>query len=222
MLSIVLPVLNEGEKLQEHLHALQVFRDSGCELIGVDGGSTDHSFKLLQQYCDNAIVTTAGRAQQMNAGAQLAQGGRLLFLHADTYLPKNTQTVVEQALRGADWGRFDVALDAEGVFFQVIGGLMNWRSRWTKVCTGDQALFFNTAFFHALKGYPEISLMEDVAISKLARSKGVFAALNAQVITSARRWQNNGVLKTIVLMWELRLRYFLGQSPDDLLQRYYG
>ena len=110
MLSIVLPVLNEGEKLQEHLHALQVFRDSGCELIGVDGGSTDHSFKLLQQYCDNAITTTAGRAQQMNAGAQLAQGERLLFLHA----PIPTCPIIRQQL----WNK---------PYAAQTGGVLMWR-----------------------------------------------------------------------------------------------
>lgn len=222
MLSIILPVFNEGEQLVGYLQALQKLRGADCEIIAVDGGSTDGSLTLLQLYCDQVVRSTKGRARQMNAGALIAHGEKLIFLHADTLLPSNAKTLISQALASADWGRFDVKLDSHGLIYQLIGTFMNWRSRCSKICTGDQALFFNKTFFLALGRYPDIPLMEDIAICKAAKARGEFAALNSKVTTSARRWKKNGVIKTILLMWELRLRYFLGQSPSSLAHRYYG
>ena len=222
MLSIILPVLNEGNQLQDYLEKLQDLRGPSCELIGVDGGSSDNSLTLLQRYCDQALSSEKGRTLQMNAGAAASKGEHLVFLHADTTPPSDMTALISKALNNADWGRFDAKLDANGLCFRIIEGGMNWRSRWSKVCTGDQALFFKRSFFFELGGYPEIPLMEDVALSKSARSKGKFAALENKVVTSARRWQQHGVIKTVLLMWELRLRYFLGQSPHYLFQRYYG
>lgn len=157
----------------------------------------------------------------MNAGAAVARGDNLLFLHADTLLPLDAKTLISSALASADWGRFDVKLNNDGAAYQVISSFINWRSRLTRVCTGDQALFFRAEFFKRLGSYPDIPLMEDVAICKIAKSLGTFAALDTQVITSARRWQSNGIMRTVFLMWELRLRYFLGQSPHSLVRRYY-
>jgi len=222
MLSIILPVFNEGEQLQHYLLALQELRSADCEIIAVDGGSTDSSLALLQQYCDQVITSSQGRSIQMNTGAAAAQGEILLFLHADTLLPKHSKTLITQALENADWGRFDVKLDSHGAMYRVISTLMNWRSRLSKICTGDQALFFNKSFFLDLGGYPDTPLMEDIAICKTARSMGRFVALKNKVRTSARRWQKHGLWRTILLMWELRLRYFLGQSPSSLARRYYG
>lgn len=220
MLSIILPVLNEGEALRDHLLALQPLRGASCELIGVDGGSTDNSLALLQQHCDQALSANKGRALQMNAGAAIARGQQLVFLHADSLLPDNAENLIQQALGRADWGRFNVQFDCSSSIYKIIATAMNWRSRLSQVCTGDQALFFKRDFFIALDGYPPIALMEDVALCKAAKLRGRFIALDARVTTSARRWQNNGVLKTILLMWELRLRYFLGQSPSSLARRY--
>lgn len=221
MLSIILPVLNEGQQLQQYLLALQELRGADCEIIAVDGGSTDASLSLLQDYCDYVISSAKGRAVQMNAGAAAAHGDTLLFLHADTLLPNNTQAVLKHALKNADWGRFDVQLNNPRPIYTLIATLINWRSRLSKVCTGDQAMFFNDSFFVALGGYANIPLMEDVAICKAAKSKGRFIALNDKVVTSARRWEQNGIVRTVFLMWELRLRYFLGQSPSSLVRRYY-
>lgn len=221
-LSIIIPVLDEGEPLLARLVALQPLRQVGCELIGVDGGSTDDSYRHLQSLCDIATTSPRGRSRQMNTGADLARSELLLFLHADTELPENTLPLVQKALQQADWGRFDVALDNPGTAFKLIGTLINWRSRLTRVSTGDQGLFFRRTFFESLGGFPDIPLMEDVAISKLARRRGRHAPLSAKATTSARRWEQNGIAKTVLLMWWLRLRYFLGTSADELARVYYG
>ncbi|PIE36381.1 MAG: glycosyl transferase [Gammaproteobacteria bacterium] len=222
MLSIILPVLNEAATLEAHLQALQVLRRRGVELIGVDGGSRDNSLALLQQYCDRALHSPPGRSTQMNAGAECASGDCLLFLHADTRLPANADSLLEHTLRRADWGRFDLRLDNPRWPYRLIARLINLRSRYSCVATGDQALFFRRDFFQQLGGYAAIPLMEDIDISKRARRAGRYAPLRARVTTSARRWEQHGIIATVLLMWQLRLRYFLGQSPQQLHKRYYG
>lgn len=222
VLSIILPVYNEGEQLLLHLQALQSLRGTDCEVIGVDGGSTDDSLALLQQYCDQAVSSAKGRAMQMNAGAAVAQGNTLLFLHADTLLPSDSKALIIRALENADWGHFDVRLDDYAAIYRLIATSMNLRARLSKIATGDQAMFFRKAFFMQIGGFPSIPLMEDVAISKAAKARGRHISLKQKVTTSARRWQQHGIVKTILLMWELRLRYFLGQAPEYLLRRYYG
>jgi len=221
-LSIIIPVLNEAEHLAGTLHTLQHLR-SCCQLLVVDGGSQDTSPIIAEPLVDKVIFSPRGRAQQMNAGAVLAEADILLFLHADTRLPDEAAHLVSQAVaEGFHWGRFDVAFDNAKPIFKLIAFMMNQRSRLTGIATGDQCLFMTRQAFHAVGGFPPIALMEDIAISNKLNKLGKPCCLKSKVVTSARRWLQQGIYKTILLMWWLRLAYFFGADPDRLAMRYYG
>lgn len=153
----------------------------------------------------------------MNAGARVATGEALVFLHADTRLPENADQLIFQSLSSRQWGRFDVTIDSRHPLLKLVACAMNLRSRLTGIATGDQAIFVRR---DAFPGFPEIALMEDVALSKLLKRRGAPACLRQRVVTSGRRWESRGVLRTIFLMWRLRLLYFLGVSPERLARRY--
>ena len=163
--------------------------------------------------------TSPGRARQMNAGAAAASGGALVFLHADTRLPADADRLVFDALQENPWGRFDVTIEGRSALLPVIAFFMNLRSRLTGIATGDQAIFVRRAAF---AGFPEIALMEDIAFSRAMKRLGPPAALHDKVTTSGRRWERRGVLRTMVLMWRLRLAFFFGAEPDELARRYAG
>jgi len=220
-LSIIIPVVNEADQIASKLLALQPLRNR-CQLVLVDGGSDDNSAKIAKPLVDQVLHSPRGRARQMNCGAAGAQAGVLLFLHADTRLPDNAINLILQAVTdGYQWGRFDVSFDSSQPVFKLIAFMMNWRSRLTGIATGDQALFMTRQAFQAVVGFPNISLMEDIAVSTRLKKLGRPCCLTANVVTSARRWQQHGILKTILLMWWLRLRYFFGTDPSDLVARYY-
>ncbi|MGZ4960324.1 MAG: TIGR04283 family arsenosugar biosynthesis glycosyltransferase [Methylomonas sp.] len=220
-LSIVMPVLNEAGHLAAILQALQPLRPD-CELLLVDGGSDDESLKIAELLADSVLQSSRGRARQMNAGAAQAQADVMLFLHADTHLPDNAVALVLRAVsEGASWGRFDVEFDNPQPVFKVIAFMMNWRSRLTGIATGDQAIFVTRKAFQAAGGFPDIGLMEDIALSARLKQLGKPRCLQEKIVTSARRWEKFGILKTILLMWRLRLAYFFGASPDILEARYY-
>ncbi len=219
--SIIIPVFNEEMNLPVVLEKLQPFRDKGHEVIVVDGGSVDNSLMLAHNGSDSVIVSKSGRALQMNNGAALATGKILLFLHCDTFLPDNALELIARHYQKENyWGRFDVRLSSNKFVFRLIEGLMNFRSRLTFIVTGDQAIFIERTFFNRLAGFPEIALMEDIAISQLLRKQASPTCLKQKVITSSRRWENNGVVTTVLLMWKLRLLYFFCVSPDKLSQKY--
>jgi len=220
LISIVIPVLNEEKKLSDLLSHLQAFRMQGHELIVVDGGSSDNSLMLAQEYADSVIVSIAGRAIQMNSGAAVAKGDVFLFLHSDTVLPDNALQLISAHLQEPFWGRFDVRLSSDKFIFRIIETFINLRSRLTSINTGDQAIFIDAQFFHSIGGFPEIALMEDVAISKKLKNIASPICLKQKVITSSRRWERRGVVATVLLMWKLRLYYFFGVSPDKLNQLY--
>ncbi len=216
-LSVILPVLNEAETVTRQLMALRVFRERGAELVLVDGGSSDGTPALAAPEVDQLIVSARGRGRQMNAGAATARGNAFLFLHADTCLPAAALTAVADALAsGAPWGRFDVRIDGSLRGLGLVARMMNWRSRLTGIATGDQAIFVRREAFETVGGYPELPLMEDIALSKRLKRLARPACLRQRVVTSARRWQKHGVLRTILLMWCLRARYFLGADPQQL------
>lgn len=222
-LRIVIPVLNEGEKLTERLRALQSFRADSVELVVVDGGSIDDSWARAKPWVDRLIISSPGRSRQMNAGAadtQFSRASALLFLHADTQLPKNALEVITQGLAEAQWGRFDVGMDSKRLPFQIIAAFMNFRSRWSGIATGDQAIFVQTALFKAVGGFPEQALMEDIELSKRLKTRAQPYCPKERVTTSARRWEKHGIYRTVVLMWRLRLAYFLGASPATLARTY--
>jgi len=220
-LSVIVPVLNEEATVQGSLAALQELRRRGAEVLLVDGGSSDATCTLAAAGVDRMISATRGRATQMNAGAAASTGEVLLFLHADTTLPPAADALIRQAIAGgAVWGRFDVKIDGPHFLLRVVETLMNWRSRTTGIATGDQALFIRRQVFERSGGYPELPLMEDIALSKRLKGLARPACLRARVTTSGRRWQQNGVLRTIFLMWRLRACYFLGADPQQLAFRY--
>jgi rSAM/selenodomain-associated transferase 2 len=220
-ISIVVPVLNEAAALPALLQALQPLRAQGHELITADGGSDDASPAVARPWADHWLQAPRGRARQMNAGAAQARGDWLLFLHADTQLPPEAATLLQQAWQqGAAWGRFDVQISGQAAMLRVVAALMNLRSRLTGVATGDQALFVRRSLFQQLGGYAEQPLMEDIELSRRLKRLARPACLRARVQTSGRRWEARGVWRTIFLMWRLRWRYWRGESPDSLARAY--
>jgi len=219
-ISVVIPTLNEACNIGQTL--AQVRQAGGCQIIAVDGGSDDGTPEIARRYADVVLSSPRGRARQMNAGAQVAAGEVLLFLHADTVLPRGFPEILAQAFIDPEvvGGRFDVGLDAQGWSFRMIETFMNMRSRLTRIATGDQAIFVRREIFLAVGGYPEVDLMEDVELSRKLKRMGKIACLHTKVVTSARRWQRDGVLKTIVLMWTLRLAHCLGVPPERLKMFY--
>jgi rSAM/selenodomain-associated transferase 2 len=218
-LSVVVPALNEAAGIERCLRALAPLRARGHEVIVADGGSDDGTPQLAAPLADRVVAARRGRALQMNAGAAAASGDALLFLHADTILPAEADRAVLAALASRAWGRFDVSIDSRDARLALVGFCMNWRSRLTGIATGDQAIFVRRADF---AGFPEIALMEDIAFSKAMKRRGAPAALHEKVTTSGRRWERQGVLRTMILMWRLRLAFFLGAEPDELARRYAG
>lgn len=215
--SIVIPTLNEASNIARTLFGISAWRDQGHEVIVVDGYSEDATASVAEPLCDRVVQSPAGRASQMNAGAAVASGDLLLFLHADTTLPDPASVELNRVFERAEcWGRFNVRLDAEAAIFRVIEYCMNWRSRLTNIATGDQAIFVSRGLFERSGGFPQIALMEDIAMSaKLSRIARPIV-LQCRVTSSARRWQQNGVLRTIVKMWCLRAAFFFGVSSEWL------
>ena len=220
-LLIVVPVLNEGAALAEHLHALESLRRNGAFLVVADGGSTDGSVDIAQRLADRTVSALRGRASRMNAGAAARPARVLLFLHADTRLPEDAHRLILQTVEhGRVWGRFDVRLDSARPVLRIVAALMNLRSRLTGIATGDQAMFVTRAAFEAVGGFPALPLREDIEMSRRLKRLGRPACLRQRVTTSARRWQQGGVCRTVWLMWRLRAGYFFGADPARLARRY--
>jgi rSAM/selenodomain-associated transferase 2 len=220
-LSIVIPVLNDAPALQRLLAQLQPARHTLAQVIVVDGGSTDGVEAVCQGKVDHFVVSRPGRAAQMNTGAVGATGHALWFVHADSQLPEDAAAHVLYALQDRLWGRFDVALVGKSRWLPVIAAAMNTRSRWTDIATGDQGIFMRTEVFNQLAGYADLPLMEDIDLSRRARRMGPPACLRVRITTSGRRWDTHGVLRTILLMWWLRLRFWLGADAHVLHALYY-
>jgi rSAM/selenodomain-associated transferase 2 len=220
-ISIIIPVLNEAGCIVQALERLQEFRAPGAEIIVVDGGSGDGTVRLAQPLADCVTAAARGRGEQMNAGAANASGDILLFLHADTQLPPAAPNLIVEAIAGgARWGRFDVRIDGSAGGLALVALMMNWRSRLTGIATGDQAIFVTREAFEACGGFPAIPLMEDIVLSRSLRRIEWPACLRDKVTTSGRRWEKHGLLRTILTMWWLRLRFRFGASPDDLAREY--
>jgi rSAM/selenodomain-associated transferase 2 len=220
--SIIIPTLNEEQTIVNCLNKLQACRDEGCEIIVVDGGSSDKTKEIALPSVDKLVESEKGRAIQMNEGAANASGNVLVFLHADTLLPDDALNLIAASINGEQqWGRFDVELGGSHPLLKVVAWFMNWRSRLTGIATGDQVIFINKQLFESIGGYPVIPLMEDIALCKNLIKITSPVCLKANVVSSGRRWEQNGVIKTTVLMWSLRLRYFLGADPQILAQPYY-
>jgi len=224
-LAVIVPVLNEAAGIDAALAALQPLRARGVPVIVADGGSSDATVRLAAPLADRVLSAPRGRALQMNAGARAPEAQDadvLLFLHADTRLPPEADRTLLRALANSErcWGRFDVAIDGRTPALRLVASLMNLRSRLSGIATGDQAIFVTRAAFAALEGFAAIPLMEDIDFSRRAKALSRPLALRARVLTSGRRWERDGVWRTILLMWRLRFAYWLGVDPAELAQRY--
>ncbi len=216
-LAVIVPTLNEAERVRSALEALAPLRARGHQVIVVDGGSDDATAELAVPLCDLILKTPRGRALQMNAGARAAQADALVFLHADTRLPARADELIVDALRTRAWGRFDVRIEGRHPLLPLVACAMNVRSRLSGIATGDQAIFVRR---EAFAGFPEIALMEDIAFSRAMKRSGWPACVRERVSTSGRRWESRGVVRTILLMWRLRLLYALGVAPQRLARAY--
>jgi rSAM/selenodomain-associated transferase 2 len=220
-LSIIIPALNEAGCIREILRQLQPLRAQGHEVILVDGGSCDETVALAQPLVDQLLPAPAGRAGQMNVGAQAASGRVLWFLHADTRVPdKAAHHIIEALPHAGRWGRFDVRLSGDKFLLRLVERMMNWRSRFTGIASGDQGIFVSRDLFESIGGYAALPLMEDIELSRRLKSKHWPVCLRDTLTTSSRRWEHKGVLRTIALMWVLRLAYFLGVPPARLATHY--
>ncbi len=240
MISIVAPLYNEGQNVEglvEHLRDLRGLH----EAILVDASDQDESWEILESILESIpesidrrcqhepgkplirIISTdqPGRSRQMNLGARAATGDILLFLHCDTRLPANAIAMVEREVtRQRQWGRFDVALESKGWIYRLIENMIRIRSRVRPLATGDQGIFVTASLFKRVNGFPPICLMEDVAMSKLLKKHSSPLLISPPVITSARRWQNRGAIRTIFLMWKLRFLFWIGIDPQRLGEMY--
>lgn len=222
-LSIVIPCRNEAASIEHYLVSLQSLRQAGVEIILVDGGSSDKTCELAASLVDQLISTEPGRAQQMNCGAAQARGEWLLFLHCDTLLPDDIDKWREQlTVVKDDWGFFTLRLSGSHYLLRIIERAINIRSRLSSVASGDQGQFVRRSVFEMLQGFAAIPLMEDIELSKRLRKRSAPFIWRKPVLTSSRRWQQHGYLKTVALMWYLRLAYFIGVSPQRLHRIYYG
>ncbi|MCL1481292.1 MAG: TIGR04283 family arsenosugar biosynthesis glycosyltransferase [Marinobacter sp.] len=220
-LSVIVPVWNEATAIGALLQSLQLLQTQGHEVIVADGGSTDGTQGLARLVCDQLVSAELGRSAQMNAGAAVAQGDVLLFLHADTMLPADAVQQLQAFLPTPNvWGRFDVRLSGSRPLFRVISWFMNKRSRLTGICTGDQAMFVRRDTFETLGGFALQPLMEDIELSRRLRDVSRPFCVPSPVTTDSRRWQQQGAWATIVLMWRLRWRYWRGESAESLAQAY--
>lgn len=221
-LSIIIPTLNEEAAIAALLTDLAPLRARGHQVILADGGSRDRTVETAGSRLDHVVHTTRSRAAQMNAGAQVAGGEVLWFVHADSRVPAGAaDRLLDAYAAGNAWGRFHVRLSGAHPLLRVVEMGMNLRSCITAIATGDQGLFISRRLFDAVGGFPQIPLMEDVALSKALRRHGRPACIRRpRLQTSSRRWEQNGVLRTVLLMWRLRLAYALGASPSDLARHY--
>ena len=219
--SVVIPTLNEAHEIDA---CVRVVCGSNVQVVVADGGSSDNTVAIAQAAGAQIVRSNPGRGAQMNQGTEVATAPIILFLHADTRLPTDWQQQIQSALAaGKQWGRFNLRFDDPHPLLRLVAVAMNWRSRLSGIATGDQAIFVSRAAWLRCQGYASIALMEDIDLSRrLKRLDGAPACLRATVTTSARRWRRDGIVRTIVLMWWLRWRYFAGASPEDLHAIYYG
>jgi len=221
-ISIIIPVLNEADGIEDFLQSLQPLRKLGHEIILVDGGSDDNTCDLAPPLVDKLLHSERGRAKQQILGAQNASGYIFLFLHADTQLPELAEYwILRKITNGRHWGFFNIKLSGSNWLLWIIGKMMSWRSCLTGIGTGDQAIFVKKSLYNKVQGIPDIALMEDIAFSRRLLKFHKPVCFEERVITSSRRWEKNGILKTIIVMWSLRVFYFFGVKPKTLYKMYY-
>ncbi len=222
MITIVVPILNEKEAIASCLESLKPFETMGHEILFVDGGSRDGTLEILKKNNANVLASPPGRARQMNAGGRAARENALLFLHVDVRISPDVFLSMERLLEGKDWGWFSARLEGAQGLLRLVEWLMTLRSRLTGIATGDQGIFVRKPVFEAVGGFPDIPLMEDIRLCRtLKKYSSSYGCLPGRVLISSRRWEKNGIVRTIVLMWGLRFAHFLGVSPHALVGIYY-
>lgn len=222
-ISIIIPCLNEEESIHATLLALQKLRQRGHEIILGDGGSTDNTANIAAGLCDKFIVSEKGRALQMNSAAAVCNGDILCFLHADTLAPEDLDTLITDALRNNKkiWGRFNIKLSGKQWQFRIIETLINVRSCISGIASGDQGIFVLQNVFNKINGFKNIPIMEDIELSRRLKEKSHPVCVSKNhLVTSSRRWEKHGITRTVLLMWNLRLKYFLG-APAKQLEKLY-
>jgi len=222
-ISIVVPVRDDADALATLLDDLDAIADLRAERVVVDGRSSDGSFAVARSRADVALQVAPGRAVQLAAGVAASAGDWIWMLHADTRVPTQAWAELRRAVRDerATWGRFDVRLDAAGWPYRMIGASMNARSRVTGICTGDQGIFVRRDALASIGGVPLQPLMEDIELTRRLRRRARPVCIEVPLVASARRWQRHGVFPTILLMWRLRLQYYFGAAPEELVRVYY-
>ena len=229
LLSVIVPLYNEGEQVNDLLdHLRELTGLSEAVLVDAsDQAASNTVMDELQRRVDNDPLVTLvrclrpGRGAQMNIGAAHSSGAVLLFLHCDTRLPAHAAEHISRCIaHGRAWGWFDVRLDTRAPTYRLLERMINLRARVARIATGDQALFVTRRVFAQQRGFAEIPLMEDVELSRRLKRVGAPAVMAQPVLTSARRWQKNGVWRTIFLMWKLRLLYWVGVNPERLAAHY--
>ena len=219
-LAIVVPLLNEAQLIQRHM---QRFKALPCdELYFVDGGSNDATCQIVMEAGVSLLSSVKGRSVQMNAGAASCKSDILLFIHADTLLSSSDIELIKKVMQDKKivGGRFDIRLSGDAFAFRIIEFFINWRSRITKISTGDQCQFVRRSVFEEMGGFPKQALMEDIEFSKRLKGYGKVACLKNKVLTSSRRWEKHGIIRTVWLMWKLRFLYAWGKSPKALAEMY--
>lgn len=219
-ISIIIPALNEEKSIKALLQQLQIYRQQGHEVIVVDAGSHDETVSISSSLADKVITSDVGRARQMNKGVAESKNDVLWFLHADTSISENVIETIQESLNKYDWGRFNIKLSGSHLLFRIIEKMINVRSCFSGIATGDQGVFVKRKIFESIGGYPEIPLMEDVALSKKLKSISQPICIKEALTTSSRRWEKNGIIKTVLLMWYLRFLYWMGVNPNKLAKLY--
>ena len=219
-ISIIIPALNEEKSIKALLQQLQLYRQQGHEVIVVDGGSNDETVSISKPLADKVITSGAGRARQMNKGVAESANEVLWFLHADTSIPENVVETIQKSLDKCEWGRFNIELSGSKFLFRIIEKMINIRSCLSGVATGDQGIFVKRKTLESIGGYSEIPLMEDIALSNKLKTISQPVCIKETITTSSRRWEKNGIIITILLMWYLRFLYWIGVTPDKLAKLY--
>jgi rSAM/selenodomain-associated transferase 2 len=220
MISIIIPTYNEAKTIQATIDRLSSCKSSDIEIIVVDGGSQDETIAIASQFGVKVFQSNPGRATQMNAGAAIAQGEILLFLHADTWVPEGCDRWVEKGLEDSIAGAFELTIAGSNWQLRLIEWGVKVRSHLFQLPYGDQAIFIHAETFHKLGGFPELPIMEDFVFVQKLKQQGRIAIVPAAVLTSARRWQTRGIWQTTLMNQVMILGFYLGVKPETL-QRWY-
>ena len=222
-LSIIIPLLNEEENLKKQKESLELLIKQGHEVLVIDGGSNDNSTKIANQIGCRNITTYPSRGHQLHLGAVQSKNEILLFLHADTLLPPNAAELIFKSFErdNKHWGRFNIKFSSSSYVFSIIAWFMNLRSSLTGIVTGDHAVFVKKDSYIKCGGFPDWAIMEDIAISKRLKTLSHPVCLKEHVVTSSRKWEKQGIINTILLMWKLRLMFLFGMPAEKLAKLYY-